>query len=80
MFLHVLQSVGRPLLVDGFTSADSVATVKNKIQVKTGIPMRRQILKHDGRLLEDGRTLSSYAWLLSGEQVDLTVEKPAAKK
>jgi len=39
---------------------ETIETIKVKIQDQTGIPADKQKLTFNGKLLEDGRTLSDY--------------------
>ena len=41
-------------------SGDSIENVKQKIEAKTGYSQTIQILRHNGKVLEDGKTLADY--------------------
>ena len=51
---------GKPFLTLKVESSDTIGIVKVKIQDEEGIPPEMQHLSHDGRFLEDDRTLGDY--------------------
>ena len=61
MSLYVdLNVIGEATLTLEVESGDSIANVKEKIKTETGYPETQQILKYNGKILEDGRTLADY--------------------
>ena len=61
MSLNVnLSIIGKENLTLNVESGDSIANVKEKIKTETELPVTDQILKYEGKVLEDGRTLADY--------------------
>lgn len=55
-----LSIIGENTLTLEVESGDSIEAVKEKIKTETGCPEADQILKYEGKVLEDGRTLADY--------------------
>ena len=55
-----LSILGESTLTLEVESGDSIEAVKGKIETATGYPVTNQILKYEGRVLENGRTLADY--------------------
>lgn len=59
MQIFVKTLTGKTLAIE-VDAKDSVASVKNKIQEKEGIPPDQQRLIYSGKQLQDDQTLESY--------------------
>ena len=55
-----LDVIGEAKLTLEVESGDSIENVKEKIKTETGLSKTEQILKYNGKVLEDGRTLADY--------------------
>lgn len=55
-----LDVIGEAKLTLEVESGDSIENVKEKIKTETGLSKTEQILKYNGKVLEDGKTLADY--------------------
>lgn len=59
--IFVKTLTGKTLTINDITAEDTIATVKQKIFQKEGVPVDQQRLIFAGKQLEDNQTLSNYS-------------------